>query len=131
MKSGKSGLVIVTALDVFLGSGGRCEMSARGSEESTLEAVDPAESSRGGMASCGAGPSLVSKLAAVCGITSMVWMGENDKEGDFGDMAESGGWFAGCEGKACWRLGWERADVEVKVRDALLHDYIPSTVLAR
>jgi hypothetical protein len=105
MKSGKSGLVIVTALDVFLGEGGRCEMSVRGSEESTLEAVDPAESSRGGMASCGAGPLLVSKLAAVCGTTSMVWMSENDKERDFGDMVEFGGWFAGCEGMLVVKMG--------------------------
>lgn len=98
MKSGKSGFVIVTASDVFLGAGGRCETSARGFEESTLEAVDPAESSRGGMVSCGPGTLLVSKLAAVCGTTSMDWMGENDMEGDFGDMVEFGGWSVGCEG---------------------------------
>jgi len=70
----------------------------RGSEESTLEAVDPAESSRDGMASCGAGPLLVCTLAAVCGTISMVWMGENDMEGDFGGMVEFGGWSVGCEG---------------------------------
>ena len=105
MKSGKSGLVIATASDVFLRAGERCETSVRGSGESTLELADPAESSRCGMASCGAGPLLESKLAAVCGTTSMVWMGENDIEGGFGDMIEVGGCVAGCEGMLAASMG--------------------------
>jgi hypothetical protein len=105
MKSGKGGLVICVALDIFLGARDKCELSVRGCRGSMLEAGDSAGSSRGSKASCGAGPLWVSDLRAVRGTASMVWMGEDDIEGDFGDMVEVGGWSAGCEGMLAVRMG--------------------------